>query len=130
QSAGATEPEPGEIHAPGGELAQQQRGDEEAGDHEEDVDAEKPARQGLGPQVEDQDRRDGEGSQAVEPLDPPATGSASLVGVRGTDRRSGRPGTSTVETLVLLRDHRRALQARPTVVHTLGRGADISAEAR
>ena len=56
---------------PGAQLAQQQGGDEEAGDDEEDVDAEEPAGQRGGPQVVDEHGGDRQRAQAVEALDAP-----------------------------------------------------------
>ena len=85
QPAEAPAPEPGQPDAPGAlALAQQQRGDEVAGEHEEDRDAQEAAGEQVGGEVVDDDGGHGQAPQAVEGRHP--------VGVR---RRVGRGGRVT-----------------------------------
>src|SRR5690606_8825430 len=51
-----------------GELAQQMTGDEEAGDREEDVDADVAPRQTSGPEVVEDDKHDGDRPQPLDLL--------------------------------------------------------------
>ena len=60
-------PEVGQAHRPGAmDLAHQQRRDQEPGQDEEDVDADEPARQGIRPQVVDDDENHCDGAQRLE----------------------------------------------------------------
>src|SRR5699024_11010430 len=70
QPAGPPQPELRQVDPPAGaDLPQQQSGDEEAGDDEEDVDAEEPGRQHGGGEVEDQHPDDGQCADAVQAVD-------------------------------------------------------------
>jgi hypothetical protein len=63
-------PEAGEVDpAVRHDVAQQQGGDEEAGQNEEDVDAEEAARHPRDPEVEEDDQRHREGPDAVQGVD-------------------------------------------------------------
>ena len=67
EPAGASHPERAERDASGRrELAEQQRGDEEAGEHEEHVDADEPGRRVRVAGVEQDHRDHGERADAVE----------------------------------------------------------------
>ena len=73
ETAGPSQPEPSEVDAaaasrvaPRVELEDEQRRDEEAGQDEEQVDAEEPARQRVGAQVEDDDGRHRQPAQPVQ----------------------------------------------------------------
>jgi hypothetical protein len=73
QSPGTPLPEGGEVDpAALGDLAQQERGDEEAREDEEQVDSHEAARQQSGEHVEDEDGDDRQGPDAVEAGHPAA----------------------------------------------------------
>ncbi len=70
QASGPAQPELRQVDpAAAGDLAQQQGGDQEAGEHEEDVDPEEAAGQHGRGEVEDQDADDRERADAVQPVD-------------------------------------------------------------
>jgi len=105
-------PEGRQVQAPpGGELTEEQGGDEEPGDHEEHVDSEETARQARRPEVEHEDGGDGEGAQAVEPADLPRPG------------RHAQPGT--VRCL-----HGWSLGVLVTAVAAARRGPQVEVEIR
>ena len=93
---------------PLGPLPDQQRGDQEPGEHEEHVDAEEPAADQGRPAVEEHHAEHGDGPQAVEAGDeaeadrPAAARSAGTAG----DSRVGR-GMSRTHRVRCLRSHRR-----------------------
>ena len=66
EPADAARIETGEAEGAGRELGRNQPADQEAGDHEEDVDAHIARAQHLGKRVEDHHGRDGDGPQAVD----------------------------------------------------------------
>ena len=112
---------PGRSMRPLGDpLAHQQGGDEEAGDDEEDVDAEEPAGQPGRVEVEDEHRHDGQGAQPVEAGQPP--GAAGGAGRRqpvadlGVAPGRGRCGS--------------AASLHHAHVVTVGAGGDSVTEAR
>ena len=67
QAAGPTGPEVGQCHGPGaGDLAEQQRGDQEAGDDEEHVDTDEPPAERADVGVEQHHQHHGDGPQALD----------------------------------------------------------------
>src|SRR5690606_38937466 len=93
EAAEAAHPEPAPVDAPPVvPLAQQQAGDEEPGEREEDRDAEEAAPHPPEPRVEQQDQRDGDGTQSVERGDVPERLSAQPSPDGAGDGRSGGRG--------------------------------------
>ena len=90
-AAGAALVEAGDGEAPRGEVAQQDAGDQVAGDHEEDVDAEPAAGEGGEAGVEEDDREDGDGAQAVDLAAPAVGGRRGSAEVGGLDQRRHCP---------------------------------------
>ncbi len=89
QTPSATSPEPRQRDTPGpSRLAEQMRGDEKAGDGEEDVDADVTAGDGGRPQVVGDDEKDRDGPQ---PLDLEPQGGHAAGGPR---LAFGGPGTA------------------------------------
>ena len=81
QAAGAADPEPHQVDRAGGApLGEQQRGDQVAADHQEDVDAQEAAGQPARPDVVGDDRRHGDRPQPVHPGHVRQTGSARRPG--------------------------------------------------
>ena len=70
QTPGSARPELAEVHPPGRrELSGEMSGDQEAGDHEEDVDADVAAAQAPRPEVVKHHEENGDGSQALHVRD-------------------------------------------------------------
>ena len=107
-AAGAALVEAGEREAAPGEVASEDAGDQVAGDHEEDVDAEVAAGEGGEAGVEQDDRQHGDGAQAVDLA--AVAGARRGMPARGRRRRCratgsavrflpaaiGRPGASAI----------------------------------
>ena len=90
-AAGAALVEAGDGEAPGGEVAQQDPGDQVAGDHEEDVDAEPAAGEGSEAGVEEDHREDGDGAQAVDLAAPAVGDRRGSAEIGGLDKRRHCP---------------------------------------
>jgi hypothetical protein len=95
QAAGPADVEPPQPEPVAVDVADDVTGDEEPGDHEEDVDADVAARHPVRPDVEGEDEQDGDGAQRLDlrrPRGPAVPGDAGRRGAVCRGRAGARGG--------------------------------------